>query len=268
MTPRPTPIPPLRFAAPAYANAAPLAQFIPTLYPETTVILDHPSRLLGLVLGRQVDAACMPVADIFSAPSLKIIEGVGICAEKRVRSVVLRCHRQISELRSVRPDPASRTSNALAYALLRHYWKTEVRFIAPDGAEQADAEVVIGDRALCEPAGRAGDLDLATAWNALTGLPFVFAAWAYRADHPQPDLLTTIVRRGKEAGVKALAKVAREQAATLNLPEALCQDYFAHCVTYDRDARHEEALQRFKAMIAEQAQDWRSYLPPPATPRT
>lgn len=239
-----------RFAAPAYANSVPLARFIPEISPGAEVILDHPAQLLARVLEGRVDAALMPVADLFAHPELDLVRGLGICAERRVRSVLLRCQIPLDQVRSVKLDRASRTSNALARLLLARHWKRDARIISGDSAETTDAAVVIGDRALCEPKGPAGDLDLAEAWNDMTGLPFVFAAWAFRRDHPQPALLESIVLKARDCGIAALAEVAREQSTKLRLPEALCRDYFTTCIHYEVGPRHREALQLFKSLIA------------------
>jgi len=238
---------PLCFAAPAYANAVPLAQFIPDICPGATVILDHPATLLRRIQDGTVDAGLIPVADLFAHPGLDRIEGSGICAGKRVRSVLLRCHRPPGELRTVRLDPASRTSNALARILLEKHWKLDVR-LTQAGAP-ADAEVVIGDRALCTPPGAAGDLDLATAWNEMTGLPFVFATWVFRRDHSDPAGLARVVQAAKQAGLAALPRIAREQSLKLKLPEADCVDYFTTCIYYDVGPREVQAMEQFRQWL-------------------
>lgn len=243
---------PLCFAAPAYANAVPLAQFIPDVCPGATVFLDHPSTLLRLIHDGTVDAGLIPVADLFASPGLARIEGTGICAGNKVRSVLLRCNRPLNEVRTVRLDAASRTSNALARILLSKFWKLDIRLIPPNSGSPADAEVVIGDRALCTPAGGAGDHDLATAWNEMTGLPFVFAVWVYRRDHPDPATLTRVVQAAKQAGLAALPQIAREQAKKLGLTEADCTDYFTTCIYYDVGPRETQAMDQFQQLLKNQ----------------
>lgn len=239
----------LKFAAPAYANSVPLAQFIPEVCPDAEVILDYPARLLERLLNRQVDAALMPVADYFATPGLDMINGLGIAAERRVRSVLLRCHRRLEEVETVKLDPASRTSNALARILLDRHWKRPVRFVEGGSKQSTDAEVVIGDRALCEPSGAGGDYDLASAWRDMTGLPFVFAVWAFRKDHPRPDRLAQVVQQAKRAGLAALPEIVRQQSAKLNLPESFCLDYFTDCIRYDLGSPHNEAMRLFRSLI-------------------
>ncbi|MEI8351814.1 MAG: bifunctional demethylmenaquinone methyltransferase/2-methoxy-6-polyprenyl-1,4-benzoquinol methylase UbiE [bacterium] len=241
---------PLRFAAPAYANSVPLAQFIPVVCPHAELVLDYPARLLERLLERRVDAALMPVADFFTTPGLAMIPGLGIGTEQHVRSVLLRCNRPLQQVETVKLDPASRTSNALARILLERHWKRPVRFIEGGSKDSTDAEVVIGDRALCEPAGPGGDYDLASAWHDMTGLPFVFAVWVFHRDHPQSERLAEVVRQAKEAGLAALPELVRQQAAKLKLEEPFCLDYFTRCIRYDLTPQHLEAMRLFREMIA------------------
>ncbi len=242
---------PFCFAAPSYANSVPLVQLIPDIAPGSRVIVDLPARLLPMLQDHTADAALIPVAALFANPGLDMIEGVGICAEKVVRSVLLKCNRPLAQVRTVKLDIASRTSNNLAFILLRNHWKLEARPIYPDAPSEADAEIVIGDRALCEPRAPQGDYDLATAWNQMTGLPFVFAAWAYRHNHPFPGELAKVIHAAKRSGVAALPKLALQVALRLGLSEAVCMNYFTTCIYYDLGDRERQGMQLFKQLITE-----------------
>ena len=240
---------PLTFAAPEYANSVPLAQFIPEVSPGSRVVRNTPSQLLAPLLNGEIDAALIPVAALFANPTLMALEGTGICAGEKVRSVLLRCNLPLEQIRSVTLDPASRTSNALAQVLLKNHWKCTIQTVA--NTDEADAAVVIGDRALCEKPGPGGDYDLATAWNQMTGLPFVFAVWAVRRDHPDPAGITKVIQAAKQAGVAAIPKIAQEQAIKLGLSEATCLEYFTGCIYYDIGPREREAMELFRKMLAE-----------------
>lgn len=238
---------PYTFAAPEYANSVPLAQFIPEVSPGSHVILNTPSQLLAPLLSREIDAGLIPVAALFANPALKALEGTGICAGPKVRSVLLRCNRPLEAVRTVYLDPASRTSNALVQILLKSHWKRSVQIVT--NANEADASVVIGDRALCEKPGAGGDYDLATAWNQMTGLPFVFAVWAARRDPPDRAGLTRVILAAKKAGVADIPEIAREQSVKLGLSEAVCLEYFTDCIYYDIGPREREAMALFQKML-------------------
>ena len=235
---------PLRFAAPAYANSEPLVAFIPDVEPGAEVVRDHPANLMRLVREHSIDAALMPVAELFIHPELVVIPGTGICADGRVDSVLLKCRRPIDEVSSVRFDDASKTSNALACILLRRHWGRTVRPVA--GPEDADAEVVIGDRALCLPVAPHGDHDLAAAWKQLTGLPFVFAVWVHHRDHPQPERLARAITAAKRTGLAAIDTISLRLAAMLQLRPSRMLDYFTHCIRYDLGPDELRAIERFR----------------------
>lgn len=242
---------PLCFAAPAYANSVPLAQFIPEVCPGAGLLLDHPAELVERLLDGRVDAALMPVADLFAHPDLDMIHGLGVCADGLVRSVLLKCNRPMHQVCTLRPDKASHTSNALTRVLLKHHWKRTVRLVAASDPAPADAEVMIGDRALCSSPAPAGDYDLATEWKTMTGLPFVFAVWAFRRDHPESELLADVVHQAKAAGLTALPELIHQQSVKLGLDVTACREYFTTCIRYDLGARELEAMRRFRDFIKE-----------------
>lgn len=238
---------PYVFAAAPYANAAPLAHFLPEVAPPVRVIYRPPSQLLAELSAGRADAAMIPVVDLFAHPGLERIEGPGICADGDVRSVLLKCNRPLRELRTVAPDAASRTSNALAAILLEEHFGVAPEWVGPDAP--ADAEVVIGDRALGEEPAPCGDCDLAGEWKDMTGLPFVFAVWAYRRDHPDPDGLTRAARDARVRGLAALDQLAALHARRLGLDAQRCLDYLTNAIRYDVGPREIEAMTLFRRAV-------------------
>jgi chorismate dehydratase len=241
----------LCFGAVAYANAVPLAHFIPEVCPGALVWKDVPSALMSRLLRGECDAALVPVADFFAHPELAYVDGLGICAEERVQSVLLKCRRPLEQVRSVALDPASRTSNVLAAVLLRRHCRLSVEMRLPAPGTVADAEVVIGDRALCAPPGPAGDYDLAELWHAMTGLPFVFAVWAYRREDPRAREFSDILHAARRLGGEAIDELARSEARRLGLPLERCRDYYARAIRYDLGPREAEGMRCFRVLWEE-----------------
>jgi len=88
--------------------------------------------------------------------------------------------------------------------------------------------LVIGDDALRwrmhPPHGYRQRIDLAFAWRAWTGRPFVFARWAVRRELPlsTKQWLAEFLEGSLEAGERMLPELARENAASLSTsPDAL-----------------------------------------------
>lgn len=174
----------IKLGAVSYLNALPLLYGIQNgdLSDLVSLEVDYPSRLADKLRNGKLDIGLIPVAAMPGIPGARIIGDYGIAADGAVASVCLFSHVPIEDIREVYMDYQSRTSVRLAQFLLEAYWKIPAAFLpAPEDyisrIAGTKAGVIIGDRALVH----AGDFpyvyDLATAWKAFTGLPFVFAAW-------------------------------------------------------------------------------------------
>lgn len=117
------------------------------------------------------------------------------------------------------------------------------------------AALVIGDRALVERhahrdiAGRGQPycFDLAAEWRDWTGLPFVFAVWAARADRVaaiRASGVVELLRASKARGLARLDAIAAEYAQRLGLAQATCADYL-RLLDYDLSAHDLEGLRAF-----------------------
>lgn len=144
--------------------------------------LDYPSQLAQQLKNDAIDIALMPVAALLDIPGATIISDYGIAADGEVASVCIYSQVPIHEIQTVFLDYQSRTSVRLAQLLLKEYWQHEVIFQQADeqyidAINGTTAGVIIGDRALQQLGNFKYVYDLAAAWKAWTGLPFVFAAW-------------------------------------------------------------------------------------------
>lgn len=195
---------PLRVAAVSFLNAWPLVapltgQHLPgarrpvaadgnPLFAVETALPSECARRLEMGL---VDVALVPVAAYAAHPEWEVVPEVGIGCRGAVETVVLASERPLAELQRVHLDAASRTSAVLIQLLLAAQGIHPEFVPAPhrEGRSRVhgrDAALIIGDAAFGLRHDPAIQLhDLGTMWQALTGLPFVFAFWAAR-----PGLLT------------------------------------------------------------------------------
>ncbi len=236
------------FAAVRFANAAPLAYFLGQQQ-GVEVIYHQPSQLMQYLQNGQADAALIPVMDYFACSGLTMIDGLGICADGEVWSVLLKCNRPIEQVRTVRPDSASRTSNALAKILFHEHFNLSVEMDNIPADSPVDAEVVIGDRALKAAAAPCGDYDLAGLWKSMTGLPFVFAVWVHMSDHPAADKLSQIAHAARQAGGKAIDQLATIYADKLGVSQQRCGEYFTSAIHYDVGSREKESMRLFHSLL-------------------
>ncbi|MCZ6572364.1 MAG: menaquinone biosynthetic enzyme MqnA/MqnD family protein [Planctomycetota bacterium] len=219
-----------RFGAVPYLNARPLVEGLDPL------TLEAPAALAHAFEAGQVDVALLPVVagEALGAPR---IADLGIAADGRVDSVLLFLRQLPEEVRTVYLDPDSRTSNVLALLLLRSYGLDPEVVDDPFGA---DAELVIGDRALLRNRESPDDvLDLGAAWKQRTGLPFVFAAWY--GDESAAGELKAAYKRGRGR----LAEYAAAGERSLGIPAVLLEQYLRDRIRFQLGRAERKGLQLF-----------------------
>nr|WP_199158264.1 menaquinone biosynthesis protein [Pedobacter sp. ASV2] len=146
--------------------------------------LDIPSDCAAKVINGQVDIGLMPVAAIPLVPNANIIADYCIGSDGGVNSVFIFSSVPVNEIRTLKLDLHSRTSNNLAKVLLKFFWKKEVEFTTDQSAE-TDAIVLIGDRTFGKKGDYAYVYDMGEEWKNFTGLPFMYAAWVANKEIPQ-----------------------------------------------------------------------------------
>jgi chorismate dehydratase len=216
-------VPKLRVGIVNYLNSKPLAWgflkghhgnlFTPSYHPPATV-----ARLLA---EGELDVGLVPSIEVQRIPGLVVLPDLCVAAEREVRSVLLVARVPLEEVRRVALDRNSRTSAALVEVLLADRYGVAPEFVvrSPDVGRMlagCDAALLIGDPALRVRREDGLVFDLAAEWRALTGLPFVFAVWAVRAEVDLPDL-AFYFKSSLRYGLGHLDDLVREAAAELGL---------------------------------------------------
>jgi chorismate dehydratase len=175
----------IKVGAVSYLNTKPLLYGIKrseTLMQRLELIERYPSKIADMLIEGTIDVGLVPVAIIPRLKEWHILPGYCIGTDGDVASVCLFSEVPIEKIDTILLDYQSRTSVNLCKVLLKHYWKKEV--VLQDAKEDfrnhikgTTAGVIIGDRALEQRAISPYIYDLGAAWKAMTGLPFVFAAW-------------------------------------------------------------------------------------------
>jgi cyclic dehypoxanthinyl futalosine synthase len=185
----------VKIAAAPFLNTRPLIQ-------DLDVELCSPSEGARRLAESLVDIALLPVAAFARQGDLVAAPGICIGAKNEVASVLLVADRPMEELDTIALDSSSRTSVALLRILLAAQGlkpKLEVRVAPTENA------LIIGDNAL-KAKGRYV-YDLAAEWRKLTGLPFVFAVWAWRPLQDDEERVF-MLRRSMERGLERLDQIA------------------------------------------------------------
>ncbi len=246
----------IRIGAVSYLNTKPLIHGL-AVPGECAVELDLPSRLAARLAQGDFDAALVPVAALFGQPDWAIVSDACIACRGPVWSVKLCGRVPLAEARSIGLDVGSLTSVVLAKTLLAQAREARglpglesLRFqrleIDADWrAFDGDAVLVIGDRAMgAAPAMFAEVWDLGQRWWEVTGLPFVFAAWAAR---PHTDLgeLSRRLAAARDLGLAQIQTIAAQAAGSHGLTAAQCLTYLTEYLHFRLGPRELVGLETF-----------------------
>ncbi|RNL52463.1 menaquinone biosynthetic enzyme MqnA/MqnD family protein [Pedobacter jejuensis] len=205
--------------------------------------LDIPSDCAAKVISGEVDLGLMPVAAIPLVPNANIVADYCIGSDGAVNSVFIFSDVPIDEIKTLKLDAHSRTSNNLAKVLLKFYWKQEVDFTTEPLAK-ADAIVLIGDRTFGKKDDYAFVYDMGEEWKNFTGLPFMYAAWVANKEisHEFKDEFNAALKFGLAHRKEVLQDLPKS-------PNFDLEDYLYHKLQFDVTADRTKALQLFLEYI-------------------
>ena len=236
----------IRISAVAYTNTKPFIYGIShsELLEKIDLSLDIPSDCAAKLINQQVDIGLIPVAAIPFVPNANIISDYCIGSVGAVNSVFIFSNLPVEEIKSVRLDSHSRTSNNLAKVLLKFYWKKEVVFTT-DINTATDAIVLIGDRTFGQKESYPFVYDMGEEWMNFTGLPFVYAAWV-----ANKEIDPSFVKEFNEALSIGLAQ-RNELLNQLPVHQGFdLRDYLFNKLDFDLSSKKREALELFLSYIS------------------
>lgn len=217
-----------------------------------------PSQLLTELLAGRIDAALVSIGGILPHPELTILPDMAIASRGPVMSIQLYAKKPLDRVETVALDSSSRSAVALTRTLFAEAWKSNPEFLTlppdlPTMLAQADAALLIGNPALqTNRRLDRGELsfpnlerhDLGKAWDDMTGLPFVYAAWAARpgVDH---ERLTAVLQRAKTWGLRRLNMLAARGARELGLPPETADAYLHEAIRFDLGDEERAGMEHF-----------------------
>lgn len=236
----------IKISAVSYTNTKPFIYGIEhsEILNKIDLSLDIPSDCAAKLINNQVDIGLIPVAAIPHVPNANIVADYCIGSIGAVNSVFIFSDVEVSEIKTVRLDSHSRTSNNLAKVLLKFHWKLDVEFTTDIDAK-TDAIVLIGDRTFGKKADYAFAYDMGQEWMGFTGLPFVYAAWVANKTIPQ-----SFIKEFNEAlafGLGHRAELLKDLPARDDFD---LNDYLFHKLDFDLTEKKREALDLFLSYIA------------------
>lgn len=248
----------LRIVSVPYLNAAPLVWGFRhgSLRARVDLSVARPSRIASLLERGEADFGLLPIIETQALEGCRTVGGFGIVSPHRARSVLLVSRRPLAGIHRIALDVSSRTSAALLRVVLLAQGIEGVTFEEaepdfPAMLEGRDAALLIGDPALCAGTRGFEVLDLAEAWHAQTGLPFVFAAWTARPGMVLQDDVLDLFHASRREGLERLATIAREASPVLGLPAADLERYLTENIRYVIGPEEERAVALFLARAHE-----------------
>lgn len=234
----------IKVSAVSYTNTAPLMYGVrrdKALLEQMELSMDIPSVCAQKLIDQQVDIGLVPVAALLDIPDYRIVSDYCIGSVGQVNSVFIFSKIPLDQVKTIRLDPQSRTSNNLARVLIKHHWKLQAEFIS-DGP--ADAYVEIGDRTFGKTHTQAHSYDLGQAWMDFSGLPFAYAVWA--ANKPVPAAFMDSFNAAQRLGLENPQDVLTELPKRADFDIA---KYLTHYIDYPLDKQKKEAISLFHRLI-------------------
>jgi chorismate dehydratase len=229
-----------RIALVEYLNTFPFYEGmrLTGLEEEMEVLRVVPSECARLFKQNEVDISLCPVGALDDMGEYRIIGDYCIGADGPVNTVMLMSNIPLEEIKTVKLDSHSRTSNLLVQILAQRYWKKEWAYYDKENGVIPDASVMIGDKVFIEKDKFKYQYDLAGAWKELTGLPMVFAVWIAR-----PGLSDVPIQKINESFKAGMKLVLNGN----NLLAPWQVDYLVNFISYPLDEQKRKALNLFNA---------------------
>ena len=233
-----------RIALVEYLNTFPFSEGIRLsgLESQCEVHRVPPALCAQLFQERKVDISLCPVGALRDMPDYEIFGDYCIGAQGEVGTVVLLSQVPIDEIKNVRLDDHSRTSNVLLQILARRLWKKDWHYYYEGKEAFPQSCIMIGDKVFQHKDRYAFAYDLADMWMQMTGLPMVFAVWI--AKPGVTDVFVDELNRSFELGIDLV------QFGDSGLAEWQ-RDYILQSISYPFDKEKKLALATFLQYVEE-----------------
>jgi chorismate dehydratase len=241
----------VKLGAVGYLNARPLTWALDRSPERWQVRYDVPSACSALLQAGEIDLGLVPSIEYLRSPDYRFVPGVGIGSHGPIASVAIYSRGPIAAVRRMALDTSSRTSVALVKVLCRHRFDIDPEFVhhGPDLAamtQACDAGLLIGDPAFDADHEALGlhKIDLGAEWTAMTGLPFIYAAWTGRPGAASADDVRAL-QEAQAEGVRERLAIAADYGRGDVARAERAADYLSDNVRYGLGPREAAGLQLF-----------------------
>jgi len=235
---------PFRVGSVRYLNAAPLTRGL-----EEEIIFATPAKLAQMLERKELDAALVSVTEVLFKDSYDVLDGIAVASLGEVKSVLLAHKSPLEQIREVFCDPASLASVQLLRVLLAEKGLRPEFKPLPSYETNSlpDNVLLIGDPALDFLLGphEYQVWDLGSAWQELTGLPFVYAVWALRRGVENQPLRSQL-REAFHLGLDTLESIIRTRT---EYTAEFRKDYLGWHIHYHLGTDEKRGLAKFIELL-------------------
>lgn len=219
------------------------------------VSFEVPASLADRLHAGRLDVALSPIFELMAHPGYLVADDVAIASRGAVFSVFIAHQGDVSQLRTLYLDSASRTSANLQRVLLAEFHgmrPREVPFPAglpPEDLAEGEGALLIGDPAIDFRLARGEGyryFDLGEEWQRATGLPFVFAAWLVRPGTPEPEALADRLRAWRAEGQRRIDEAV---AAETRYPPGFTRRYLTEHIRFRLGEPEKRAVREFARLL-------------------
>ena len=249
----------IRVSAVEYLNARPLVYGLDQRSDLFDLTYELPAKCAASLHDKSVDVGLIPSIEYVRGKDYRIVPDIAVASRGPVASVALFTDRPATALRSIAVDASSRTGVALLKVLCAQWFDIEPTFVTlrpdvPAMLKRCDAALLIGDAALFQEHETNGldKIDLGKEWEAMTGLPFIWAVWAGRTGAVDGEHLQAL-KEARDAGCDALDEIAERFTPDEDEHEQreIAKVYLRDNVFYTLDERGQAGLKKFFDAAAE-----------------
>lgn len=240
----------VRIGCVPFLNAVPLVSYFSTSQGknEAEVQLGVPTELAEWIEKGFTTASLASSFYAFSKENMRVADSISISSRGPIESVRLFSKKPFAEIETLSLDATSMTSNQLAQIILAEIYGIRPKTIlSPPNLdamlEKTDAAVLIGDIGLAAKHNGLHVMDLGSAWEEMTRLPFVWALWVGK--EKLDEKVVGILQRAKRYGLERLETIAKEEAEERGLPLAVCLRYLVEIMDYEFEDSHKRGLELF-----------------------
>ena len=244
-----------------YLNTKPLLYGLqrPPVNEKIELVAAYPAKLADMLINNEIDVGLIPVAAIPELSSWFIVGDHCIGTEGEIASVCLFSEVPMNEIKKVYLDYQSRSSVALLQWLMKEYWGIDPEIIHArdesyrDEIKGTTAGLVIGDRALEQRRISTFIHDLGSEWRAITGLPFVFAAWV--STRQLPDDFIQLFDEANAMGLQHIDEIVEQTPFEIYD----LKKYYTLHLSYHLDEKKRQGMKLFLQAISQKGDDVSSY---------